>query len=415
MIAASRIVNNFSEILFNRVTPPLSTLNYDRIIFYIYNSQVFYWALFVVSIVGLRKNISEKTIDRSNNLMSIIISTAILGMIYFKIKYKDYYSNDNLKFIGHFSYKIFLYILAFFGLISKRDFPNKEMFISKKITIESIYAFGMISLIIGYKYLLDIKIADMQNNVIVIVIAVITSIISVLVAKTIESKYTGKKLDFTMPKSSLVGIKMKKLKRNINDKCKILFLSANPVGTAQLLLDNEVREIEWKLKTAKFRDSIELVPKGALRPDDLLQYLNENSAQIIHFSGHGTKSEELMLIDENNMPKAVSKLALVHLFKILKGNIKVVLLNACYSRSQAEAITSEIDIAIGMKKAIGDKSAITFAASFYRAISFGKSVQEAFDQGIAALLLENMPDHDIPELIAKNGVNPNEIRLVSDV
>ena len=181
------------------------------------------------------------------------------------------------------------------------------------------------------------------------------------------------------------------------------------------MLDKEVREIEWKLKTAKFRDSIEFIPKGALRPDDLLQYLNEHSAQIIHFSGHGTNNDELMLTDENNMPKPVSKIALVHLFKTLKGSIKVVLLNACYSRPQAEAITSAIDIAIGMKKSIGDNSAIFFATSFYRAISFGKSVKEAFDQGITALLLENIPGHDIPALIVKEGVDPNEIRLIADV
>ena len=46
------------------------------------------------------------------------------------------------------------------------------------------------------------------------------------------------------------------------------------------------------------------------------------------------------------------------------------ILNACYSKKQAEAITQVIDCAIGMNDAIGDEAAITFAASFYRAIGF---------------------------------------------
>ena len=65
-----------------------------------------------------------------------------------------------------------------------------------------------------------------------------------------------------------------------------------------------------------------------------------------------------------------------------------------------------------MKKSIGDAAAIAFASSFYRAIGFGRSIQEAFDQGITSLLLEGIPEEDNPILLTKDGVDPRQIVLI---
>jgi hypothetical protein len=110
-----------------------------------------------------------------------------------------------------------------------------------------------------------------------------------------------------------------------------------------------------------------------------------------------------------------SKQSLTALFKTLKDNIRVVILNACYSHPQAQAITKVIDCAIGMNTAIGDLAAITFAASFYRAIGFGRSLQEAFEQGKTALLLENIPEENTPELVKKRGIDPSQIILINSL
>jgi len=131
----------------------------------------------------------------------------------------------------------------------------------------------------------------------------------------------------------------------------------------------------------------------------------------VHFSGHGSASEELILHDEYDQAKPVSLAALRALFTTLKDNIRLLVLNACYSRPQAEAIVEIIDCAVGMNKDIGDQAAIVFAASFYRALGFGRSVKEAFDQGCAALLLEGIPEENTPELLVKKGVDAGKIFL----
>jgi CHAT domain-containing protein len=188
------------------------------------------------------------------------------------------------------------------------------------------------------------------------------------------------------------------------DKIKVLFLAANPESTTRLKLDEEIREITSKIRASEYRDSVEIISAWAVRPDDLLQYLNQYKPQIVHFSGHGSTSGDIILVDDYGQPKPVTSNALKALFATLKDNIQVVLLNACYTYSQAEAIVVNINYVIGMSTAIGDKAAITFAASFYRAIGFDRTVQEAFDQAKTALLLEGIPEENIPELLVRKGI-----------
>jgi hypothetical protein len=198
----------------------------------------------------------------------------------------------------------------------------------------------------------------------------------------------------------------------ITMKQKILFLAANPTDETRLALDKECREIETKIRASEHRDSLELLTKWAVRPNDLLQYLHQYSPHIVHFSGHGSESEELILLDAHEEAKPVSKAALKQLFTTLKDNIRVVVLNACFSLPQAKAITEVIDCAVGMNQAIGDDAAITFAAAFYQAIGFGRSIKVAFESGKAALLLDGIPEENTPILLVRTGVDPANVFLI---
>jgi hypothetical protein len=65
-----------------------------------------------------------------------------------------------------------------------------------------------------------------------------------------------------------------------------------------------------------------------------------------------------------------------------------------------------------MNRAIGDEAAIVFAAAFYQAIGFGRSVKVAFDSGKSALMLEGIAEEKTPELLVRKGVDPNSIFLI---
>jgi len=107
--------------------------------------------------------------------------------------------------------------------------------------------------------------------------------------------------------------------------------------------------------------------------------------------------------ESRGQARVVSTIALRSLFQTLKDNIRLVFLNACSSREQARALVETIDCVIGMKESIHDEAAAAFASSFSHAIGFGRSIQDAFDQGMTSLLLEGIAEEDIPELVVRQG------------
>ena len=194
----------------------------------------------------------------------------------------------------------------------------------------------------------------------------------------------------------------------MRNKIKVLFLASNPVDTSALRLGQEVREIDAKIEVGSARDAFELIQQHALRVSDLQHALLRHRPHIVHFSGHGSKTEEIVLEDDAGKSHFVAQQALTSLFKILKDNVRILVLNACFSKPQAEAIGSVIDYTVGNNKGVGDRAAITFAAAFYRALAFGRSVKEAFELARLELDLVKIPGSDTPELFIREGVDPTE-------
>lgn len=209
-------------------------------------------------------------------------------------------------------------------------------------------------------------------------------------------------------KSSRFAIDITKLPTKI----KVVFFAANPIDQSYLRLDEEIRTIEEKIRASEHRDSVALVSKWAVRPNDLMQAFNEHDPHIVHFSGHGSDTDEIVFQDNNGEAKLVSKNAIVELLNAMAGNIRVIVFNTCFSAAQAAAVTQHIDVAIGMNDSIGDDAARVFAAQFYSAIGFGKSVGEAFRQAKVALMLEGIKEENTPQLFVRADVSADDIVLV---
>jgi molecular chaperone DnaK len=199
--------------------------------------------------------------------------------------------------------------------------------------------------------------------------------------------------------------------RERSPKVRILFLAANPTDTTRLRLDEESRAIDQALRQAEFRDRFDLRSHFAVRVGDIQQLLLRHKPDIVHFCGHGGRTSEISLEDSSGRSHPVSVRALSTLFSVLKDNIKCVVLNACYSERQAQAIAQHIDCVIGMSETIGDKAATSFAAAFYQALGFGRDAKTAFDLGCVQVELENLGEQDRPKLISGRG-DPGKITFL---
>ncbi|WP_339385114.1 CHAT domain-containing protein [Calothrix sp. FACHB-168] len=181
----------------------------------------------------------------------------------------------------------------------------------------------------------------------------------------------------------------------------ILILAANPKSTPALRLDEEVREIDAGLRRANQRDRFHLEQRWAVRSRDVQNALLDLKPQVVHFSGHGENEMGLILENEVGKAVAVGTEALAGLFELFADRVECVVLNACYSEVQAEAIAKHIPYVIGMNKAIGDRAAIEFAVIFYAALGAGESVEFAYKLGCNAIRMAGIEEYLTPVLKKK--------------
>lgn len=192
---------------------------------------------------------------------------------------------------------------------------------------------------------------------------------------------------------------------------RVLLFAADPYPNMRLLLDKEIRQIKDAVRMAEYRDELEIDDHWATRPRDLLPALNATHPQVVHFSGH-CGSGGLVLVGENGEEHKVSHPALERIFATFRRDIRLVVLNACFSLPQARAIAHVVGCAIGTPDKITDAAATTFSASFYGAIAAGCSVQDAYDQACAALEVDYHDPSEFPELVARDDVDPSQLVLV---
>lgn len=174
----------------------------------------------------------------------------------------------------------------------------------------------------------------------------------------------------------------------------VLLVSASPDTHERIRVDKEFRTIIDKIRGTKFRELFKVVQISATRFEDLQTALHEHSPHILHISSHGNESGALRFEAGDNGSGLVSKKRMLRLLKALSDNFRAIIVNACHSSALICDIPAEIGVpAIGMNTAVADSAAIAFSSSFYESLSFGKSIEKAFD-----VALSNIEDAESDEV-----------------
>jgi len=196
---------------------------------------------------------------------------------------------------------------------------------------------------------------------------------------------------------------------------KILILAANPRDTSELRLGEEVRRIQDGLRLSRYRDKFTIASEWAVQPQGIRRAILNYEPQIVHFSGHGAADGELAFENEMGQIQFVQPEALAGLFKLFAHHVQCVLLNACYSEIQANAIVENINFVIGMGKPIGDRAAIEFATGFYDALGAGHPVEKAYHFGCNAIQMAGIAESLTPRLKRKGSIlQDNNVILLCD-
>jgi Lon protease-like protein len=177
-----------------------------------------------------------------------------------------------------------------------------------------------------------------------------------------------------------------------------------------------------------------------VEPLDLLRELRKLKPTVVHFSGRGGCGKpggtggagphqdvvgEPSVLDRDHQhglffqgpdgsPTLVSSTALEETFGAAGSSVKVIVLNACYSEMQAEALLAHIDCIVGIGGSIRDAAARNFAIGFYGGLGECESVAAAYRQGRAAISLEGLPDGERPRLKLRDGIDAERLVLAED-
>lgn len=167
---------------------------------------------------------------------------------------------------------------------------------------------------------------------------------------------------------------------------KILIIASNP--RKDLNLDREIRDLKGVIQRSRNKAQFEVEIELAVRPGALQELFLANEPRIVHFCGHGTGEQGLVLENDAGREQLVSTNALSSLFELFDDKVECVLLNACYSEVQANAIIEHINYVVGMSQEIGDDAAIAFATGFYQGLGYGKSIEQSYRLGCNAIQLQ---------------------------
>jgi hypothetical protein len=134
-------------------------------------------------------------------------------------------------------------------------------------------------------------------------------------------------------------------------------------------------------------------------------------------AGRDVKTSEpqgLFFRGPDNRPVFVPIAALEEAFDAAGRSVQVVVLDACYSDPQAEALAAHVDCVVGMAGSVLDDAARSFAIGFYGGLGERESIAAAYKQGRAAISLAGLHEGNRPKLKIRRGVDANRIVLAED-
>lgn len=196
-----------------------------------------------------------------------------------------------------------------------------------------------------------------------------------------------------------------------NREIRILFLAANPSNETRLRLGAESTKIKEALESASNRADFTFAEENAVRLDSLQRLILKQNATIVHFSGHGSAAGTLIFEDQQGKGVEADSTAIAELFRLASENTRLIVLNACYSKSQAKALAHHVDTVIGMDSAIPDETAIAFAKSLYETLGEGRSVKTAFELAKNYVRLQGLDGAELPTLVERPGVPAASVLL----
>ncbi len=190
----------------------------------------------------------------------------------------------------------------------------------------------------------------------------------------------------------------------VRRELRILFVSANPIDTANLRLSAEYRTIS---QLAEKCQGVRITPVLAVRTIDLLAAIRQHTPHALHFAGHGDKGGVIVLEDSSGLSESVSAKALARMLRAVnKDNsepVECVVMTACWSAEAKSELVSAVDVSVGSAVELFDETALAFSRGFYTGVLSAANTQAAFEMGQSQVEVENLEGADQLKISTREG------------
>lgn len=184
---------------------------------------------------------------------------------------------------------------------------------------------------------------------------------------------------------------------------RILFISANPHWEARLDLAEELRLL---MRAIKGRD-VELMLLPAAQPAEVEVALEYERPDIVHFSGHATEEEGILLRNSEGETEELPPEKLRELLEREDGEqIKLVVLNACNTKACVDQLKDTVGAVIGTTELLADGAGKAFTKYFYRALAAGSAIRDAYEKATRSIRLAELDDVYVEALGEGGAVRP---------
>ncbi len=175
----------------------------------------------------------------------------------------------------------------------------------------------------------------------------------------------------------------------------IIFLAfANDEAKYLRHLSTEAQRLRQTLSMAKQHGLCDFEERFNISVRDIFQAVKMSEISIFHYAGHA--DDQTMSLSQPNSENIWIDTYYLNDFLARNKAIKVIFLNACSSRAQAEALIAKgIPIVIGTSTEISDSIATQLAASFYESLISGHTVGEAWKDATDEILANNSSEKDV--------------------
>ena len=210
----------------------------------------------------------------------------------------------------------------------------------------------------------------------------------------------------TNPKSLLI----KKEGFVIDKPLKILYAGSKKSST--LDLENSYQTLSKSLKTFIAKDIVRFSKSLSINTSNIFDILLKQKPHIFHFSGK-QDGGDIRITDENNHVTTISDIELAGFLTSFGDNIKLAIIDTCYSYNCAKSISDVVDFSIGVKDSIYDVDADKYFKVFYNALCSGFSIKDSIGQASASLKFKGTPSKEIPVLFCKKNADPSKSYFIS--